>query len=120
MADNSVTLVGNITREPNIIVWLNTTEALNGSQFGPSNVRDGDLIRVEASDIKRFEELPGGVTVQVKNATRTFANLSGRRGQWSRDPGRRSRPAAPAPARSRRRCPRRTPGSGSPRPARRR
>ena len=65
---------GTITREPNIIVWLNTSEAINGPQFGPANIQDGDLIRVEASDIKRFEELPGGVIVQVKNATRTFAN----------------------------------------------
>ncbi|HEY7118198.1 MAG TPA: PEP-CTERM sorting domain-containing protein [Tepidisphaeraceae bacterium] len=63
---------GTITREPNIILWLNHSEALNGSQFGPANVQDGDLIRVEADDITRFNELPGGVTVQVKNANRKF------------------------------------------------
>jgi len=65
---------GTITREPNIIVWLNHSEALNGSQFGPANVQDGDLLRIEASDITKFEQLPGGITVQLKNGDRSFAS----------------------------------------------
>jgi hypothetical protein len=71
---------GTITREPNIIVWVNHSEALTGTQFNASNLQNGDLLRIEADNVANLDQVAGGVNFQLRGTNRTFAgdlNLNG-------------------------------------------